>query len=124
MSIGISITIFLLFLASIITLQAFYFKTDRKILLISSGILGILGGISGLLLSTYYGTAFDRVKNEIIFSNTQAVDELEHLQSCIIICIFAAIILFATIIVTIAVPIIKKILDEKGVLRLENTDTE
>lgn len=116
MSIGISITIFLVFLAGIMALQVFYFKTDRKLLLIPAGGLGVIGGIVGLLLSTYYGTAFDRVKTEIIFNNTQAVEELESLESSIIICIFASLVLFATIIVTIAIPILKKLLTEKGML--------
>lgn len=119
MNIGISIAIFLVFLAGIITLQVFYFKTDRKLLLVPAGGLGIIGGIVGLMLSTYYSTAADRVKTEIIFNNTLAVDELESLESYIIVCIFAAIMLFASIIITIAIPIVKKILDDRGILSLD-----
>ncbi len=119
MNIGISIAIFLVFLAGIIALQVFYFKTDRKLLLVPAGGLGIVGGVVGLLLSTYYGTALDRVKTEIIFNNTQAVEELKSLETYIIICIFAAIVLFASIIMTVAIPIVKKILDERGILSLD-----
>ncbi len=119
MNIGISIVIFLVFLAGIIALQVFYFKTDRKLLLLPAGGLGAIGGVVGLMLSTYYSTALDRVKTEIIFNNTQAVEELESLQSYTIICIFAGIMLFASIVITIAMPLVKKILDERGILSLD-----
>lgn len=122
MSIEISIAIFLVFLAGIITLQVFYFKTDRKLLLVPAAGLGAIGGIVALMLSTYYDTALERVKGEILFNYGQSIDQLADYENYILICIFAAVILFATIAVTAALILVKKVLDEKGILSLEGLE--
>ncbi len=119
MNIAIAIAIFLVFIAGIITLQVFYFKTDRKLLLVPAGGLGILGGIVGLMLSTYYGTALERIKGEVLFNYGQSMDQIDSFETYILLCIFFSIILFASIIITIAFPIIKKILIERDILNLE-----
>ena len=115
MNIGIAIAIFLFFLAGIIVLQFFYFKTDRKLLLIPTGGLGVLGGIVGLMLSTYYSTALERVKGEVLFNYGSPTDQIDAFEGYILICIFAAVILFGTIAVTVILPLVKKILSDRGI---------
>lgn len=119
MNISIAIAIFLFFLAGIIALQFFYFKTDRKLLLLPAGGLGLLGGIVGLMLSTYYGTALERIKGEVLFNYGSPMDQIDAFEGYILICIFASVILFGTTVITLLLPFAKKILEERGITIFE-----
>ena len=116
MNIGIAIAIYLVLFAGIIALQIFYFKTDRKLLLAAAAGLGGISATIALMLSTYYGTALERIKGEALFIYGTSMEQIPDYQNYIIICIFAGILFFLSILFSLSLIIIKKILIDKELI--------
>ena len=111
MNIAISISIFVVLLACIITLQIFYFKREQMRFFIPSVLIGIGGIITSLALSTYYNVALENAKANLItafMDMAEFQEKLQNFEHYSVICLFAALIFLASILVSVAILIIKK----------------
>lgn len=121
MNIGIPITIFILLLIGIIALQVLYYLKLKKGFLISSFVLSTVSIIISLMTATYYNVALKRIEHDpfaALSNMAEYQDKLQNFGHYSIICIFAALIFFISIIITVAIILFKKYLSDKDELKL------
>lgn len=113
MSIAIPIIFYIVAFAAIITFQVLTFKKDRKLFLILALVTGFISSIISMIMTTYYGTVIDRLRNESSMMALEAASQIPTYQQYTIICLAASILLFSSIFLTGIVVLLKKLYLER-----------